>query len=279
MAAEHWFRWHHGTVSDPKWRVVASRCVTNVTVGHVLAVWAAMMENASLASPRGELDGWNDEDVAAGLGFATEQVKCIRDAMQGKCLNQDVLTGWEKRQPKREDSSNDRTKAWRLRQLETASPAIGTVTQCDAERRTETLETETETDKIKSIQTTPSSSSVPEKDDDVVPGEQDLPEWVPRALWREFYRHRAVIRKPLSIPGQRQIVARLIELSELGHDIATSLRQTIAAGLAIPVIPKEPKNGNVQPSRRLSAVERVSQANDAAEERAERENRGFGTLR
>lgn len=28
MAAEHWFPWHHGCVTDPKWRVAASRSVT-----------------------------------------------------------------------------------------------------------------------------------------------------------------------------------------------------------------------------------------------------------
>jgi hypothetical protein len=93
----------------------------------------------------------------------------------------------------------------------------------------------------------PSSSSAgqPARDDDdqPVPGEQDLPAWVPKPLWREFYRHRVVIRKPLSIPGQRQVVARLIELSEAGHDIASSLRQTMAAGLAIPVEPRNPATG------------------------------------
>ena len=83
-------------------------------------------------------------------------------------------------------------------------------------------------------------------DDSHVPGEQDLPAWIPKPLWREFYRHRAVIRKPLSIPGQRQVVQRLVELSESGHDIASSLRQTMAAGLAIPV---EPRNRTTGPPR------------------------------
>ena len=116
----------------------------------------------------------------------------------------------------------------------------------------------------------PPSSPViqPSRDDDEpVPGEQDLPGWVPKPLWREFYRHRAVIRKPLSIPGQRQVVMRLVELSEQGHDIASSLRQTMAAGLAIPVTPKEPDHdhANRGTSRSLSAVERVKAANASAE--------------
>jgi hypothetical protein len=147
MAAEHWFRWHHGTVTDPKWRVVASRCVTFVTVGHVVAVWAAMIENASQSSPRGELSGWDDEDVAVCLGFEIEQVAAIRQAMQGKVLDGNALTSWEKRQPNREDRSTERTKAWRDRQREQRDESKRDVTNGDASKRTVTLETETETEK------------------------------------------------------------------------------------------------------------------------------------
>lgn len=146
MASEHWFRWHHGTVTDPKWRVVASRCVTSVTVGHVVAVWAAMMENASMASPRGSLSGWDDEDVAAGLGFTAEQVSQIRQAMQGKTLTAEELTAWEKRQPKREDSSTARMRELRDRKRSQRDASSAGVTQGDAQKRAVTPETETETE-------------------------------------------------------------------------------------------------------------------------------------
>ncbi|MFP3513388.1 hypothetical protein SB775_28260, partial [Peribacillus sp. SIMBA_075] len=103
MAAEHWFRWHHGTVNDPKWRVVAARASSsmsrNVTVGHVLSVWAAMLECASQANPRGSLVGWDSEDVAAGLGIDQAEVSAIVDAMQGKTIEGEELTGWKRRQP------------------------------------------------------------------------------------------------------------------------------------------------------------------------------------
>jgi hypothetical protein len=107
----------------------------------------------------------------------------------------------------------------------------------------------------------PSQDSSPRTDDDApVPGEQDLPAWVPRPIWREFYRHRAVIRKPLSIPAQRQVVQRLTELREQRHDIAASLAQTIGAGLAIPVTPKDHDHAERPSGRKLSAVELVEQA-------------------
>jgi len=105
-------------------------------------------------------------------------------------------------------------------------------------------------------------------DDDVVPSEQDLPSWVPRPIWREFYRHRAVCRKPLSIPSQRQVVQRLTELREQGHDITESLRQTIAAGLAIPVTPKgEQEHAANSRSSRGSAADRVRANAEAGEQR------------
>jgi hypothetical protein len=135
MATEHWFRWHHGTVTDPKWRVVASRCVTNVTVGHVVSVWAAMVENASQATPRGHLQGWDDEDIAALFGYDVAQVTGIREAMQGKTLDGDDLASWEKRQPSREDSSAERTRGWRKRRSEEAKLQATNVTEGNAAKR------------------------------------------------------------------------------------------------------------------------------------------------
>lgn len=108
--AEFWFRFHHGTVNDPKWRVVASRASKamsrDVTIGHVLAVWAVMMECASQATPRGELSNWSHEDVGAALGMPEEEVAAIHDAMQGKTLDGNKLTGWNRRQINKEDPTS-----------------------------------------------------------------------------------------------------------------------------------------------------------------------------
>lgn len=108
-----WFRWHHGTVSDPKWRVVAADA--GAKVRDVLAVFAAMLENASQADTRGVLSGWNDRVVGAALDMTGDEVRAIREAMQGLVLDGDRLTGWERRQPKREDGASERAKAWRER--------------------------------------------------------------------------------------------------------------------------------------------------------------------
>lgn len=129
----NWLRWYHGTVNDPKWRVISRRA--NASIPVVLAIWAAMLENASQASPRGKLQGWDHEDVAAALDIDSSEVKAVYDAMQGKTLNGDTLTGWENRQPKRErdDSSAERVRAHRERHKH--AEAIGyeqPVTPCNA---------------------------------------------------------------------------------------------------------------------------------------------------
>lgn len=111
-----WVRWYHGTISDPKWRVVAKK--TGHPVAVVIAVWSAILENASASDCRGKLAGWNSEDIATALDLTVETVETICNAMQGKVLNGDQLTGWEKRNPKRErdDNSTERVQRFREKQ-------------------------------------------------------------------------------------------------------------------------------------------------------------------
>jgi hypothetical protein len=100
--------------TDPKWRVIAKK--SGRPLSEVLSVFMLLMTNASAnATERGRTQRWSHEDAAAALDMQTEDVKAIYDAMQGKVLDGEQLTGWEKRQPKREDSSAERAKAWRER--------------------------------------------------------------------------------------------------------------------------------------------------------------------
>jgi hypothetical protein len=100
--------------NDPKWRTIAR--VSKQSIGNVMAVYIHMLVCASNATERGRTQGWSDEDVATALDLNTEDVTAIREAMQSRVLESDYLTGWEKRQPKREDDSADRAKAWREEQ-------------------------------------------------------------------------------------------------------------------------------------------------------------------
>lgn len=130
-----WFRWHNGTVTDAKWRVVARRA--GVPLYMVIAVWPKLCEEANQASDRGTLDQLDDavlEDIAAALDMETEHVAAIVEAMQGKVLDGNRLTGWENRNPKREreDNSTDRVRRFRERNAEKRDETPG-----NAEKRLE----------------------------------------------------------------------------------------------------------------------------------------------
>lgn len=130
--ANHWLRWHHGTTTDPKWRVVAARASKAagqpIRVSTVLAVWAVILEAASQATPRGTLAGWCAEDVAMALDEDEAVVEAVHAAMQGKVLDGATLTGWAARQPQRE--REDTTAAERKRaQREREAAAAGEVTE------------------------------------------------------------------------------------------------------------------------------------------------------
>jgi hypothetical protein len=132
-----WFRWHNDTIEDKKWRAVARR--TGAPVASVVAVWAALCENANQSPERGTLANWDAEAVAAALDLDTEQVNAITAAMQGRALDGDRLTGWEKRNPKREDSTAaERKKRERSRKV---SRNVTHVTPLEVE-----VEKETDTD-------------------------------------------------------------------------------------------------------------------------------------
>jgi hypothetical protein len=76
-----------------------------------------MLTNASgNTHERGCLLAWDHEDAGAALDMDADDVRAIYDAMQGKVLDGDRLTGWERRQPKREDNTAaERKAAWKAR--------------------------------------------------------------------------------------------------------------------------------------------------------------------
>lgn len=104
-----WFRWHHGSVTDPKFQLVAKKSGTNLPA--VLAVWAFALEKASSAETRGEIGDIDHEAVDCLFGLDDGSTQRILDAMQDRSLIGDgVVTNWDRRQPKRErdDDSAER---------------------------------------------------------------------------------------------------------------------------------------------------------------------------
>lgn len=136
-----WLRLWHDMPTDPKWRLIANR--SDQSIGLVIAVYNFLLVSASCNTvKRGVTQGFVSEDVACALGENTEVIDSILRAMDGKVLSKDGieygLTGWEKRQPKREDKSTDRVREFRRKRNET---------QCNDAKRNETLDSDAESEK------------------------------------------------------------------------------------------------------------------------------------
>ena len=151
-----WLRLWHDMPTDPKFRVVARKA--GRPLSEVVALFTLMLTNASANTDnRGYLLNWSDEDAAAALDMDSEHVEAIRAAMQGKLLHDDALTGWEKRQPKREDSSSQRVRAFRERKKRDVTDETHVkldVTQRNAPDK----DTDTDTEKIQNQTDGPADS-------------------------------------------------------------------------------------------------------------------------
>jgi hypothetical protein len=111
--ATQWLRLWHDMPNDPKWRTIAR--VSGQSISKVIAVYLHLLVNASNANERGRTQNICNDDIASALDIGGENVAAIIEAMQGRVLEGEKITGWEKRQPSREDGAAERAKAWRER--------------------------------------------------------------------------------------------------------------------------------------------------------------------
>lgn len=101
--ANTWLRLWHDMPNDPKWRTIAR--ISNEPISLVLAVYLHLIVDASQNVTRGHVNV-TIEDLASALDCDEEQINAILKAMQGRVLDGDEVTGWDKRQPKREDTGS-----------------------------------------------------------------------------------------------------------------------------------------------------------------------------
>ncbi|WP_292041497.1 hypothetical protein [Massilia sp. UBA6681] len=131
-----WFRWHHGSVNDPKFGLIARKA--GARVGDVIAVWALVLEQASANTDRGAYVDLDAEATDFLLGADDGTTARIIEAMKARGLiTEDRVTRWDDRQPKRERVDNTATERKRA-QRERDSAKDGeetTVTPCHATSR------------------------------------------------------------------------------------------------------------------------------------------------
>jgi hypothetical protein len=118
MAGMDWFRWHHGSVTDPKFQLVAKKA--GARPSDVIAVWVFLLEEASQAEDRGNPGQIDFESIDCLLGLEDGAARRIYDRMTERGLFSDGgrVEAWERRQPKREredDTSTERVRAFRER--------------------------------------------------------------------------------------------------------------------------------------------------------------------
>lgn len=97
-----WFRWHHGSVTDPKFQLIARNA--GVRLGDVIAAWAFILESASANTDRGVVEKIDYETLDFLLGVDGGTSARIVEAMTARGLIEGGrVSAWERRQPKRED--------------------------------------------------------------------------------------------------------------------------------------------------------------------------------
>lgn len=145
MAGMDWFRWHHGSVTDPKFQLVAHK--SGSSVAEVIGVWAMLLEAASMSEQRGCHGELDFEAIDFSLGLKDGKTAQIYGLMCVRGLivrDEKTITAWAKRQPLRErddDNSTGRVKAFRDRKRH-ETPCNASETPCNATERLEEIRLE-----------------------------------------------------------------------------------------------------------------------------------------
>lgn len=112
-----WVRLWLDMPTDPKWRVIARK--SGQPLPCVIALYTYMLTIGGCADQPGSIADLNVEEAAAALDMDEDAVSSILDAMETRVTSSGRLSGWEKRQPKREDDgATARKRAQRARDKE-----------------------------------------------------------------------------------------------------------------------------------------------------------------
>ncbi|WP_213956312.1 hypothetical protein [Variovorax sp. dw_954] len=163
MAGMDWFRWHHGSVTDPKFQLIARR--SGASLPDVLAIWAYVLETASQSETRGMFDTIDAEALDCLFNFPEGRTSQVLDAMDERGVidrQLGLVEAWDKRQPKREredDGAAERQRNKRARDKALAG-VTPPVTPSHATSRQVTPRVEESREEEKNPPTPPEGGSV-----------------------------------------------------------------------------------------------------------------------
>lgn len=165
VVANHWLRLWHDMPHDPKWRTVARHSGQSICL--VQAVYLHLLVDASRNVTRGHASV-TTEDLASALDCDESQIDAVLQAMQGRVLDGQEVTGWDKRQPKREDAgdpeSGAKPAAQRKREQRDRDRQAKKTGQCHDESRNVTTDKDTDTDTERAEEANASLSTAAPKD-------------------------------------------------------------------------------------------------------------------
>ncbi|CUJ80710.1 hypothetical protein [Achromobacter sp. 2789STDY5608628] len=226
--ANEWFRLWHDMPNDPKWRTIAR--ASGQPIALVLSVALHVMTDASRNVTRGHVDV-TAEDVASALDVTEADVQAILDAMQGRVLDGERLTGWEKRQPKKEDVGNPETRAksaaerkrdQRERERQAAAEDVSRTSHDESRGVT----TDKEEDKDKEEKQTPPNPRKRGQGFDA--STIELPDWLDREDWESWVADRRARKKPVTEEGAKRQLQQLARYLAEGHQPRAVIAHSIA---------------------------------------------------
>jgi hypothetical protein len=177
--SNQWLRLWHDMPTDPKWKTIAR--ASGQPISLVQAIYLHLLVSASRNVTRGHADV-TLEDIASALDVTEQEVQSVFDAMQGRVLDKFIITGWDTRQPKKEDagdaSTGAKSAAERKREERARKAEMVGVTQSHDKSRIVTLDKDKE--EIKNIEEVPPSRSVKAM------GSRLPEDWTLPAEWQEW---------------------------------------------------------------------------------------------
>ena len=204
--ANQWLRLWHDMPTDPKFKTIAR--ISGEPISLVIAVYMHLLVDASRNVTRGHVTVTH-EDLASALDVTDAQIAAIFSAMNGRVLESGHLSGWEKRQPKREDSGGEesgaktaaqRKKEQREREKAAAELAheSATVTQCHDESRNVTTDKDKEEIKIREEMNTGESADAPPLAKQAKASVVKKPEDIDAQVWGDWIALRKAKKAPVT---------------------------------------------------------------------------------
>jgi hypothetical protein len=129
-----WFRWYHDNCGDTKHALIARKTQQSRTT--VIAFWAYLLEEASKADERGNLESLDLEEASVALEVDTIALERIYAEMINRgMIQENQVTNWHKRQPESDEAAAARAQMYREKKKKNASrDGNGTEEETDQNR-------------------------------------------------------------------------------------------------------------------------------------------------